>query len=712
MYTSASLLAGGGVYAGVLANFSEAPTPTQQVWGVTASVVTAVLTFFGARAGQFGTEVDEGSVETTEPPQRAWNVPRPTERFVGQNDHLDWLKSDWLNPDIQPPFSAKAVTGMPGVGKSQLAARFAHLHRVSFNVAWIVRAEHIQTLREDLRNLGIALGIVSSSDPEDAATVRILQWLNTHSGWLLIYDNCPNPNSIDELYPQQLPGLMIITTRYPDWGNFAQARMIVPLPRADALAILHQVEGGVAATSEASIGRVVDAMAGLPLALEQARAYVDEVGIDYSTYLELIERIDSQVPAPVDAADIVTRTMAVALTAVTQRSTTAKAVLQHVAFLAPDDIPLKLLRDWQLSSTEAIDGDIYILRQFSLLNRKDAFISCHRVMQATIRRTVGTIEDRTEFAASVLTAIEQVWPDNPRNVDQWPWANALAPHFESACRQARIHLGIAATLATFHKLADMMLVQRRAFAAREYAKSGVAQCETTSEAPLELATLYADLGDAYRGTSSFDDAVQWHKRALNLRLQVLGENHPLVANAYELLGNDYVENDDALVAAQFHGKSVRVRAATFDGSKIDEFASALNGWGNALRDCGEFERARQVYLRALTVRLAKEPRSSLGVLTILNGLAHAYTGLAKYQLAVRAHRRVLQELERQLGPHHVRLAEVLHGLAEAHYKLGQAIEAVRTERRARNIYMSELGDHHTRTAAAMRALDRYKQASY
>ena len=54
----------------------------------------------------------------------------------------------------------EAIHGMGGVGKTQLAARYARTHRDSYDVVWWLRAEREQTLRADLGGLAVALGLV------------------------------------------------------------------------------------------------------------------------------------------------------------------------------------------------------------------------------------------------------------------------------------------------------------------------------------------------------------------------------------------------------------------------------------------------------------------------------------------------------------------------------------------------------------------------
>jgi tetratricopeptide (TPR) repeat protein len=708
-YALVALIAGGGVYAGILANLSGPPTFGQQAWGIAASAGTAALTFLGARAGQFGKKREVRESDHAHH-REAWNVPAPTAFFTARTYEVTQIQKGWTSFGSANPFTPKVLIGMPGVGKSQLAFKFAHISAAEYLVAWVVRAEHRQTVREDLRALGVALNIIEWSEDEDAAVIVILQWLNRSSGWLLIYDNCADAESISEYLPHRSNGLVLITSRQPAWRGTAFIIKVDPFGQDDARALLVQAEVRGITMDDAGLREVSDLLGGLPLALEQARAYVEEAGCNYSDYALLLRQLDYSPPAMSSANDAVYSTLAVALTAVEGRSKMAQEYLRRIAFLAPERIAITIFRTWDSEALE-VDQYLHVLRQFSLIGRDGSYVSCHRIVQAAVRRECFNERERHLFALSILDTLESLWPRDPLDVSLWAAANELIPHITSVLKYTEFR-ALADNLNSYHQLADMMLVQRRFLASRDFSVSALALVELCESGQDHAAVgrLYADLGDAWRGVGNYEEAKKWHQQSLEVRRRLFEANHPAIANSYELLGNDYLESGDFFEAARFHAESVAVRARSYNSDRRAELASALNGLGNALRECGEYERARRIYLRAMKVRLSVESWNSLGMLTLTNGLAHAYTGLGKYQLAVRAHRRVLHRLEETLGPMHIRLAEVLHGLAEAYFELGQSENAIHCERRASAIYSDELGAQHSRTHTAHRALARYLAA--
>jgi hypothetical protein len=95
-----------------------------------------------------------------------------------------------------------AIHGLGGVGKTQLAARYARLHRASYDVIWWLPAEQLATLRADLATLAVAMALVDVDVDEPEAVAAARGWLERNVRWLLVFDNVPAPRAIAELVPR------------------------------------------------------------------------------------------------------------------------------------------------------------------------------------------------------------------------------------------------------------------------------------------------------------------------------------------------------------------------------------------------------------------------------------------------------------------------------------------------------------------------------
>jgi NB-ARC domain-containing protein len=99
-------------------------------------------------------------------------VPVTTRTFVGRHDQLQRLAEGLSGNGAVAITQVHAIHGMGGVGKTQLAARYAREHRSKYDVIWWLRAEQPLTLHADLAGLAVALGLVDAE-----AVSRKRQWL-------------------------------------------------------------------------------------------------------------------------------------------------------------------------------------------------------------------------------------------------------------------------------------------------------------------------------------------------------------------------------------------------------------------------------------------------------------------------------------------------------------------------------------------------------
>jgi len=214
-----------------------------------------------------------------------FNVPVATRTFVGRTSQLQRLGEELVGKGAVAITQVHAIHGMGGVGKTQLAARFAREHRDDYDVVWGLRAEQPATLRADLAELAAQLGLVEASGEDEAQAVdAALLWLERSARWLVIFDNAPNPAAIGGLLVEGAGGNVVITSRtHADWGAIgARAVALDVWPREETVAFLRR------RTSERDpdvLDGIADALGDLPLALEQAAAYANTQAITLSGYL-------------------------------------------------------------------------------------------------------------------------------------------------------------------------------------------------------------------------------------------------------------------------------------------------------------------------------------------------------------------------------------------------------------------------------------------
>jgi Cdc6-like AAA superfamily ATPase len=169
--------------------------------------------------------------------------------FIGRDDELEQMKTILLsNPDSSGR-KVLVLSGMGGIGKTQIAIRYAKRHHTSYSSVFWVNATSESTLTTSLRRLApqILPGETIDQLDNDQLWVQISLWLSKleNSRWLLIFDNYDDPDQyqIEQYYPFVAHGSVIITTRQLDRVNGYQTKVQSMTNEEDSLNILAKRSG-------------------------------------------------------------------------------------------------------------------------------------------------------------------------------------------------------------------------------------------------------------------------------------------------------------------------------------------------------------------------------------------------------------------------------------------------------------------------------------
>jgi len=293
-----------------------------------------------------------------------------------------------------------AIHGLGGVGKSQLAISYLNRHRDDYpDGRFWLRADQASTLVGDLASVAWRLELPERALPEQELQIEaVLRWLRQHNRWLLVIDNLDQPvvEAMRHWMPAGLPGHLIITSRSPQG---AVRLSLQPLPMEVATDFLLQRTSKDDATAARAIA---EAVGGLPLALEQAAAYLIENDwrslADYADLLRsrmaelLREGKPEGYPVPVAS------TWDLSFQRIEQEQPAAADLLRLSAFMAPDDIPITVLHAGAhelpdrlrhaLEDEIGSDRVLGALRSYSLVERQGDGLRVHRLVQWVVRESL------------------------------------------------------------------------------------------------------------------------------------------------------------------------------------------------------------------------------------------------------------------------------------------------------------------------------------
>ena len=338
-----------------------------------------------------------------------------------------------------------ALCGLGGAGKTSVALEYAHRHLAEVGVAWQLRAEDPTVLAASFGELAAGLGADDGGDP----VVSVHGVLAAYpAGWLLVFDNVPDRASVAPFVPPAGRGRVLITSRDQIWpGQALDVPVLDPEVAAEFL-----VDRTGDADRRAAL-ELAGELGGLPLALEQAAAYIQATGGSLAGYVAAFERRRADLLArgePAGYTGTVATTWVLAFTQVEESAPGAAGLLRLLAFCAPDAVPLGLLLQPRpgladqlpakvapvlgpLLGDELAAGDaVAALRRYSLVRPAgDGVVSVHRLVQAvTADQMPEDLARGWRQAAAAL--VEASLPGDPRQPGTWPVFAALLPHAQAA----------------------------------------------------------------------------------------------------------------------------------------------------------------------------------------------------------------------------------------------------------------------------------------
>jgi nucleoside phosphorylase/tetratricopeptide (TPR) repeat protein len=510
-------------------------------------------------------------------PSAVWNVPYTRNpRFTGRDDLLDRLHQQ-LTPTGQD-ISAKARTvaltqplaikGLGGIGKTQIAVEYAYRSREQghyTHTLW-VNAANEETIIASLVAIAELLPFFSAKREGDQRELveAVKHWLEQcEQRWLLIFDNIDNADDlpiIQEYLPQRGNGSVLLTTRAHTVGSVASASIEVEkmglmegscllLRRAFSLTgvLDEEVFGRVSVEQVNEAGNIVIALDALPLALDQAGAYIEETQCSLSHYLTLYQthRKKLLTRRGIESSNYpltVETTWSLSFQKVKLASPAAAELLRACAFLAPDAIPEELISNaasrWspQLRKAAAdpfhFDQMIAILHKFSLLKRfeETKTLNIHRLVQAVQRDRMERGIQR-QWAERVVRAVNDVFPQDPQNTADWPQCLRYLDQAQ-VCYSLIEHYGFAFIEgASLLNRAGLYLDNHALYAVAEplYQRALAITEEQLGPEHSDTAQSLNNLATLYESQGKYAEAEPLYRRALLIDINVYGVEHPDVA---------------------------------------------------------------------------------------------------------------------------------------------------------------------------------------
>lgn len=665
-----------------LCQFQSINSPGQPLSGLNTTKREQIFVKLAAAVDQLLAAQSAAKDASQKESGRLCNVPARNPLFCGREDLIRRTTGELAAG------RALSLCGIAGIGKTEMAIEYIYRNRQNYSVVFWVKADSRQQIYSSYIEAAKFLNLPESGGADQNLTVAALRrWLAQNGGWLLAADDVGDIDLMKEFLPENDTGHLILTTRMQAIAAIARPLEVEPLNEEEAATLLLRRARILSSAAElrslapsdyAAAQSIASELECLPMALDQAGAYLEETGTNIDSYRTLwaTHRAELLAQAPSSSlrnSESVAKTWSLSFTELQKNKPVAIDLLKLLAYLHPEAISEELLRD----GSAALESDLAVIlrdpwelnnvireaTKLSLLRRdaKSRGLRMHRLLQVVLRDSMAPGEQllRKQQAVRLL---DQVFPR--AEFANWERCEKSLAHVQ-ACAEAFGHQpSVPAALGRLLHDAGYYLYQRGRYPEaavwiERALTSRAASCGIQHQDYARTVLVRGQLMQAAGNLSAAEDSLQ---SAIEILRQVLGSENDEVARALGTLGMVKLNRGDLAEAQRLFQSALATAEAVLGAQHVD-VAQLVNNLAAVCFQRGDYPEAESMFGRALAIRQKVLPADHPSIAQGLNNLAAACARQGRFADATSFYTHALAMRERALGGQHPHIAETLYNLA-------------------------------------------------
>ena len=655
------------------------------------------------------------------------------------------------------------LSGNPGCGKSQLAREIGQQFFSKQNNDLIfvatLNTESIDKLADSYLTLGRHLGIteyalkglesIKEEKPIEAIKQLhrlILPKTSKFTKWLIIADNVIDLRLVRDLLPQTGSkewghGQVLITTQ--DSGTIPQnaphtyhESLSKGMRREEAVELLETVSQISEPVQAENVAELLDFQ---PLALAAAAYYVQTVvtsgssNYDWKAYLQDVSTYSQRKEAETVLANessAYDKTTMAAVEMAIQRAVDTDEVLRHafsfLSLCANDDLPLetvlKFVKAQGKDHQEVLMKAKIVRSSLSLVHSEDGgertYLRLHKVVHEALKRGEMFNLKSWKRDHTMAEAVKIFKVELDENDENYAFCKTLRPHCESVLKYmtSEFSLDESTFVERFTPFVDLDTVIDWLYTLASvceknsyifFAKNVVdlacnllGNIEDTSTGALTRKGRVLNMtGKVYNSLGEYNQAKEFHEKALMIRKKIFGKDHADVATSYNNLASVYNSLGEYNQAKELHEKALTIRKKIF-GEDHADVATSYNDLAIVYNSLGENSQAKKLHEKALMINKKIFGEDHANVATSYNNLALVYSHLGEYKQAKELHEKALMIYKKIFGEDHADVATSYNNLALVYNHLGENSQAKELHEKALKIYKKIFGEDHANVATS------------
>jgi tetratricopeptide (TPR) repeat protein len=686
----------------------------------------------------------------------------PNALFTGRENELKDLANNLLDNSKSGIVITQAVTGMGGLGKTQLAIEFGYRYGKYFRgVHWINLADPSQ-LDSEIANCGREMDLPNFPEEQSEQVKLTLNTWKTTGPNLLILDNFEEPNQANHVFNKLRHSniCILVTSRRIDWyPTLGISKLALEVfSSEESVSFLKKFFEGSYTNREDSkndLESLAERLGHLPLSLELASRYLRHKRLKITEYLKKAEDALEHASMKDWRADMGTATkhdLSLQRTFALSWQEVKKEMEQQIfistGYLAPNvPIPLEVFeRTFSISDIECDESletlyDLGLFRQTNIKSpnteSKTSLPIVHSLLCEYARSLAKEDKKILEILADTIVhlsseALDTKLPAN--SVLLRPHLPALAVHAERG-KLLEIAGALRAIYGSFSRLSADYSDAHEAY------EQTLKILETTFGANHEsIALTTKGLGSLLRDMGDLNNAKEKLKLALTMAEVKLGPTHPKIADFAIELGAVMSDLGDLSGAKGMFERAWKIIKENPNPTKVNNplsiidwgflhnmddlddgidlkifessTATLFNGYGIVLHNMGDLHGAKKMYERALKIDEINFGTSHPDTAQSLNNLGRVLHDLKDLDGAKELLERATKIWENSLDSEHPNVAAGFKNLASVLQDMDDLHGAKENYERALSIAESKLGKNHPDVAGYLNDLGTVMQAMF
>ncbi|KAE8137770.1 hypothetical protein BDV38DRAFT_282704 [Aspergillus pseudotamarii] len=573
-------------------------------------------------------------------------------RFVGRQAEIIELEELITMPNGPKRI---AITGLGGIGKTQVALEVAHRIRdrdKECSVFWVPCTSHAM-IEQTFLNIVQTLGFHDVKPAEVKEKIKIYLSSERAGKWLLIFDNADDREmwlanndataALEDILPQSDQGRILFTTRNGELAVDLTASNMITLPDVDKETASDILESLLLQKDllddPVTTSTLLEQLAFLPLAIAQASAYINKKRLSLSAYLMLfqekeqdsVELLSEDFRDPGRYRDIrnpVITTWLISFQQIQDQDQLAADYLSFMSCIDPRNIPHSLLPP-QESRKRTLDA-LGLLNAYSFTNSQDLNISMHRLVHIATRNWLRKNGRFGYWIQRVSDRMQTMFPDADYT-NRALWREYL-PHALTLVHDSELIVQQEQYIELIVKIANCLDSDARYHEAEVLYRTVMRICQDRDVPEHVTLTTLMIISSIYRSQGRWNEAEELGVQVIDRSKAVLGEEHPDTLTSMLTLAKVYRDQGRWNKAEEL-GVQVIDRSKAVLGEKHPDTLTSMLTLAKVYRDQGRWNKAEEIEVQVVEARTAALGAEHPSTLTSMSNLALIYQSQGRWNEA-------------------------------------------------------------------------------